>query len=167
MLSAPALKGLRAAAALALVAITAQSLGAFGDGAPSLISPYPLPFTLLALLGVPVFLLAILFGALFYFACRRAVLNELRRPNGAAVALGVTTIASIGYFVTSWHYGIEYQGKLFVNACIRVNAAAVLGLLVMLALNYRRATPLSVVAFYFALFAWIGTYAFPYFGEGP
>jgi hypothetical protein len=35
------------------------------------------------------------------------------------------------------------------------------------AFNYRTAALLSVLAFYFVLFAGIGTYAFPYLGEGP
>jgi hypothetical protein len=167
MLSASALKRSRIAATLALVAITAHALGAFGDGVTTLISPYPLPLTLLAFLGVPVFLLAILFGALFYFVCRRAVSDKPRLPKIAAVALGATTFASIGYFVASWHYGFEYQGRSFLYACICVNAAAVLGLFLLLTSNYRRPTPLSAVTFYFALFAWIGTYAFPFLGEGP
>jgi hypothetical protein len=167
MLSASALKGSRIVATFALVAIIAHALGAFGDGVTTVISPYPLPFILLAFLGAPVLLLSILFGALFYFVCRRVVSDKPRLPKIAAVALAVTTIASSAYFVGSWHYGLEYQGKSFLYACICVNAAAALGLLLILTLNYRRPTPLWALIFYFALFVWIGTYAFPYLGEGP
>jgi hypothetical protein len=167
MLSPSALSASRLAAALLLVAIAAHAMGVFGDGATTLKSPYPLPLTILAFVGVPVSLLAILFGGLFYFTCRRASVDKPRLPKGAAVALSVATIASVGHFVASWSYGVEYQGKAFLYSCVCINAIAVLGLFSIWVLNHRSAMPLSAVAFYFALFAWLGTYAFPYLGEGP
>src|SRR5271170_2627468 len=111
MLSASALRVSRIAATLFLAAITAHALGIFGDGVTTLNSPWPLPLTLLAFFGVPRPLLAILFAGLFYFVCRRAILDKPRLPKGAAAALAVTVIASVGYFIASWHYGMEYQGR--------------------------------------------------------
>jgi hypothetical protein len=167
MLSASPLKVSRVAATLLLVAITAHALGVFGGGVTSLKSPWPLPLTLFAFFGAPRLLLALLFGGLFYFVCRRAISDKPRLSKGATVAFAVTTIASVGYFIASWRYGMEYQGRSFLYACVCVNVAAILVLLLILIFHYRKTAPLSALAFYFVLFAWIGTYAFPYLGEGP
>lgn len=167
MLSASALKASRIAATLILVAVTAHALGVLGDGVTTLISPWPLPFTLFAFFGVPPFLLALLFGGIFYFACRRTISDKPRLGKGATVAFAVTTIASVAYFIVSWHYGMEYQGRSLLYALVCVNVAAIIGLLLILIFNHRTAEPLSALAFYFLLFGWVGTYAFPYLGEGP
>jgi hypothetical protein len=156
---------IRLALALLLTAIVAHATGILGDGAPTLNSPWPLLLTIPAFLGVPILFVALLFGGLFYFACRRAA-DRPRLAKRTPLILALATIACAAYFVVSWSAAIEYQGKPFLYTCVFINAVAVLGLFSMWAINHRAAVSYSAIAFYFVLFVWLGTYAFPYFGEG-
>jgi hypothetical protein len=157
---------LRLVLAFLLAAIVAHATGILGDGAPTLNSPWPLLFTIPAFLGVPILLAALLFGGLFYFACRRVDSDRPRLPKRIPLILALATIACAAYFIVSWGAGIEFQGKSFLYGCVFINTVAVLGLFAMWAINRWTAVPHSAIAFYFALFVWLGTYAFPYFGEG-
>jgi hypothetical protein len=157
---------LRLLLAFLLTAIVAHATGVFGDGAPTLNSPWPLLVTIPAFLGVPIILTAVLFGGMFYFACRRIVSDRPRLPRRALLILALATIASAAYFIVSWSAGLEFQGKPFLYGCIFIDSVAVLGLLSLWATNRWTAVPFSAIAFYFGLFFWLGTYAFPYLGEG-
>jgi hypothetical protein len=152
--------------AFLLTAIVAHATGVFGDGSPTLNSPWSLLLTIPAFLGVPILLAALFFGGLFYFACRRVVSDRPRLPKRTPLILALATIACAVYFAISWSAGTEYQGKPFLYGCAFINTIAVLGLFSMWAINRWTAVPYSAIAYYFALFVWLGTYAFPYFGEG-
>jgi hypothetical protein len=148
-----------------LTAIVAHATGVFGDGAPTLNSPWPLLLTIPAFLGVPILLAALLFGGLFYFACRR-IADRPRLAKSTPLILALATITCAAYFTVSWSAGLEFQGRPFLYGCVFINAVAAFGLFSMWAINRWTAAPYSAIAFYFALFVWLGTYAFPYFGEG-
>jgi hypothetical protein len=158
---------LRVMALIVIAAATAHSLGIFGDGTPTLASPYPLPLTVLMFFGVPVILLAAAFGGLFYLASCRVGPNRARLGWGAVVGLLIAALASAGDFTSGWSNGLTYQGAHFVVGSLAVSTTLVVGLILLLIRNRSRPTPITALAFYILLFAWLGTYAMPYLGEGP
>jgi hypothetical protein len=166
MLSPRPLTALRLALAFLLAAVVAHATGVFGDGSSTLKSPWPLLLTIPAFLGVPILLAAVAFGGLFYFACRRVDSDRSSLSKRTPIILALASIACAAYSYVSWSAGVEFQGKYFVYACALINTLTVLGLLSIWAMNRWKAAPYSAIAFYFALFAWLGTYAFPYIGEG-
>ena len=166
MASLRPLTALRLALSIVLTAIVAHATGIFGDGSPTLESPWPLLLTIPAFLGVPILLAAVVFGGLFYFASRRVDSERSRLSKRSLIALGLGAIACAAFSYFSWSTGVEFQGKYFVHACALINTLAVSCLLSIWAMNHWRAVPYSAIAFHFALFAWLGTYAFPYIGEG-
>jgi hypothetical protein len=156
----------RIVGAIAITALVAHALGIFGDGAPSLRSPYPMPLALLALLGVPPIVLAGCVGALFYVSTRRAAVSGDSRPTGKVrVLLMVAILASAANFISGWDFGIRYQGKAFVvtSICISIIAVAILSL--VLSANVRDPRRRFTVSYYFVLFAWLGRYALRYVGS--
>jgi len=76
-------------------------------------------------------------------------------------------VLSVAYFVGSWKYGYQYQGREHTLAICAINSAWIVILWAML---YRSSKTISFSAnllFHGALFAWLAWYAFPYLGELP
>lgn len=86
-------------------------------------------------------------------------------PRRSWLLLAVLTVLTAVYFVGSWHYGLEYQGKRFTYGICALNA----GWLVLLwtAFMWRRNKPSFAknLILHWLLFTWLGWYAFPYLGE--
>jgi hypothetical protein len=154
-------------ATAAVILIAAQSLGLFGGRTPTLISPASFPLIVPALLGVPPWLVAILWGVLFV-AWQPALLEGAVKVPSRTVALWLAAaLLSGAYFLVSWRAGLAFEGSLFTR--LSLAADLVLFGVCSALLRRARATPsfawsLSLQA---ALFVWISTYAFPYLGEAP
>lgn len=88
-------------------------------------------------------------------------------PRRSWILLAVLTILTAVYFVGSWRYGLEYQGKRFTYGICALNA----GWLVLLwtTFMWRGNKPSFVknLILHWLLFTWLGWYAFPYLGELP
>jgi hypothetical protein len=158
---------LRIALAIVVCAIAAHALGLLGDGFPTPRSPYPIALTVIMFLGVPALVPAVLMGLSFFVSSRRALNVAPKFSWAAALALSIATLASIAYFIAGWHYGVQYQGRPFVLICAWMSALAATALWVVFVLCWRKQARFGSLMFYFLLFSWLSTYAFPYFGEAP
>jgi hypothetical protein len=154
-------------ATAAVVLIAAQSLALFGGRAPTLISPSSFPLLWPVLLGVPSWLVAILWGGIFLAwnpALRKGVARVPPRTVGLWLA---TALLSVLYFVASWRTGYVFEGVSFTRVSFALNA-------VMFALcSWLLWRARSMASFRLSLilqaslFIWLSTYAFPYLGEVP
>lgn len=83
-------------------------------------------------------------------------------------AFALVTVASMVWFGTGWHYGVEYQGYRYTlaTALISLGFAAIAGGMLMRWRTESLSLPFSLTI-NFLLFAWVFTYAFPYLGELP
>jgi hypothetical protein len=157
----------RIAGALAVAVTSAHSFNFTGVGPATLSSPYPIPWILLVLMGMPIPFLGFLVGALFFFATRSVSRGEGCAPRLGAVGLIVAAVASFVWFIGGWRYGLQYQGKPYVVSCLAISVA-MLGLLSTLLILARRSPTWHYrLGFHFLLFGWLTTYAFPYLGELP
>ena len=86
------------------------------------------------------------------------------RSKWAALALALLSGA---YFALVAKYGVIFQGSAHTYGVIAINASICATLSVLHVLNRRRATFASNLLFHAVLFSWLGTYAFPFLGEGP
>jgi hypothetical protein len=86
------------------------------------------------------------------------------RSRWAALIVAVLSCAYLGWAA---QYGVRFQGSVHTFGVIGMNALIGAVLLVLYALNRRRATFTTNLLFQAVLFSWLGTYAFPFLGEGP
>src|SRR5712671_4239055 len=156
MLSTVALANIRIGAALAVTAVAAHSLGAFGDGTPTLATPYPVLLTSLGFLGVPVALIAAAIGCSFALVSWRLDRTAPRLGWRASVALSVVALVSIADFASGWAFGVRYEGLRYVVGCLGISIVAVGALLALLVVNRRTPTLQSALGFYILLFGWAG-----------
>ena len=157
-------------AAILLFALSLQVMGGIplGSGYPTAWTPMP------ALLFIPMFLLllvhptgAMLLSVGFYFWCRPLPSSPTMVPKRTFWAFLVVAVASVAWFLSSYDYGVRWEGIQYTNLMIRLDliSAAVVGACLLLA---RRARLFSVVLIAnFLIFAWALTYAFPSLGEMP
>lgn len=77
----------------------------------------------------------------------------------------ILVFLSAVYNITSYNYGIEYQGKQHTHAMYMYNGISVLGLGVVYWLNARKPSLYSCVGFSVLLFSWLAWISFPWLGE--
>jgi hypothetical protein len=107
---------------------------------------------------------------LLFFAWHPGLLRgEARVPKRSYVLLIMAILLGIADFVTSWNWGLRYQGSHHTHAVCAVNV----GWVVFLALAFARVwkKPTSSFGFslllHWTLFAGLAWYAFPYMGQLP
>ena len=154
-----------AGALVALVA--AQSLGVFGGGSPTILSPVPLPFVIPASLEIPLPVVAITFGAFFWLWCFQLFSGTPSVPKRTAMLMIVMGALSIAGFATGWSYGIQYQGLAYTATCAVASIAMLAGCAFMFWRERKRASFSGSLLLHTLLFMWLASYAFPYFGETP
>lgn len=88
-------------------------------------------------------------------------------PVRSRRAGAVVVVLSCTYLGWAAKYGLTVQGAAHTFGVIGVNALIGVALLVLYALNRRHATFATNLLFHAVLFSWLGTYAFPFLGEGP
>ena len=148
-------------------------IGCFSNGAPTLICPMPVVTILPALfLASPPshlpYWLVVLVPALLFFAWNPGLFRgEYQMPRRSWVLLTILSALSVVYFMGSWRYGNQYQGREYTVAICAVN---VVWLIILWAILYRSSRLPSFTAnllFHAVLFSWLAWYAFPYLGELP
>ena len=147
---------------------TAQALGLFGGGSPTIASPVPVPMVLPLLFGVPHFIVPVVI-ALFFLGWVSPVLiradAQPTYPLRSWVLLALVGVASLTWYRTGWSYGERYEGLEYTLWCAGLSAALfVLALIAAITASKWRHHSSYIVANAIT-FAWIGTYAFPWFGE--
>ena len=146
-------------------------LGSFSSGIPSLTCPMPtvtvIPaFFLASLRSHPPFWLAILVPAILFFAWNPGLLRGgLRVPRRSWVLLIALTVLSLAYFVGSWNYGYQYQGREHTVLMCAINGGWIVALWAMLYRSVNTSSFSANLLFHATLFAWLAWYAFPYLGE--
>ena len=154
------------AATAIVILIAAQSLGLFNRGSLTLISPWSFALIIPILLGIPLWLVPWLWGALFV-AWNPALISGVAAVPSRTVALWLATaMLSIAYFATSWQAGVTFQGLPFTALALGINLVT-FG--ICSALLWRAGNAPSFcrcLRVHVGLFVWISTYAFPYLGSG-
>ena len=163
-MSKPAVCVVIVATGMALIA--AQSLGLFGGGAPTLLSPAAFPLTALALSGIPQWLVVAFWGGVFLAWNPGSLRGTATIPSRTVALWLVMALLSSAYFVAGWRAGLRYEGPLFVWITLVLNIL-LFGLCSAWLWRARsRPSFERSVILHASLFAWISTYAFPYLG-GP
>jgi hypothetical protein len=130
---------------------------------------------------VPAFLLAVLFRdavmfrivavlpTLLFFAWNPGLLRgETKIPKRSYVLFSTAIVLSVAYFITSWKWGMRYQGIRYVHAVCAINLVWTGFMGFAFALSWKRSSSFVLNLFlHWILFAWLAWYAFPYLGELP
>jgi hypothetical protein len=153
-----------ATAAVTLVA--AQSLGLFHRGSLTLISPWSFVLIIPTLLGVPPWLVPLLWGALFVGWYPALIRGAAEVPARTVALWLATAMLSIAYFVTSWRAGVTFQGPLFTVLVLTVNVVVFSTCSAWLWRARNKPSFGRCLRLHVGLFVWISTYAFPYLGSG-
>ena len=157
------------ALAVAVLAATAsaQSLGLFSGGAPSVFAPCPLPFVLIAWspvtpYGVPVLV------AIFALAwCAPLFRGRSHIPARTPLLAWLVGLTSFGWFASAAVQRLNSDGAVYT--IVVVGASLVLGASSVLAIRCARKAPslrASAIA-HACLLVWFVSYAYPWFGEVP
>src|SRR5260370_36755298 len=91
--------------------------------------------------------------------------GKTRVPKRSLGLLIIATALSLVWFVESWKYGLEYQGRQYTQAICVVNGVWLAALWILLASRWDRDSVTGNLLLHWLLFAWLGWYAFPYLGE--
>ena len=148
-------------------------IGCFSFGMPTLTCPMPtitvIPAFFLA--SPPSHLsyrLAVLIPALLFFMWNPGLFKgKSQIPRRSWILLILLSILTVVYFIVSWTYGNQYQGRGYTVAICAINGV---WLLLLWAILYRSSHLASFKAnlfFHAVLFSWLAWYAFPYLGELP
>jgi hypothetical protein len=109
----------------------------------------------------------VLLPSLFFFVWNPGLFDGDEEIPQRSYALFVgSLLLNLAWISLSWSGGVRYQGRLhvFIITAINVVWVLVLTFLALVRLK-RKPTFRTSVVFHWTLFAWLGWYAFPYFGE--
>ena len=147
------------------------SIGILVPNVPTVLWPSPLLILLPAMLlgGLHSWKVVIALPTLFFFIWQTGLFDgQAKIPKRSYWLFAVAAVLSIMYFVSSWKWGLEYQGVNFTHSVCVINIVWVAFLGLTLAMNRRRAPSYGFNLFlHWVLFAWLAWYAFPYLGELP
>ena len=150
-------------ACLAALLLGLMSL-AFSYRFPVPHAPFPLPMLLLGL--APMLTIPFLV-ALFVLWCLPNLRGDATTPRRTWVLLIAVTAFSAIYYGIAGSHGVEFQGPRYVAICAGISASYAVAAYLMLWWNRARPAPWRSAVLSFLVFAWFGTYAFPYMGELP
>jgi len=158
------------AGAIVVTAVAAQSLGLFGGGSPTIVSPLPYPFVLAVFSGVPSFLLPPLVGLAFVLWDPRPLLRTATSANDSLPRRTYLLVAAVAllsgtWFSVGWTYGVTYQGYEHIVICAAFGAVLLIATILQSWVTIRSRNRAHTIATHVILFAWASSYAFPYLGE--
>ena len=145
-------------------------IGCFSSGMPTLTCPMP------AITVIPAFFLAsflpyrlaILVPALLFVSWNPGLFRgDTQVPKRSWFLLSVLNVLSVAYFVRSWKYGTQYQGREYTVAICTINVVWLVGLWAILYRSARGSSFKANLFFHSVVFVWLAWYAFPYLGELP
>ena len=148
--------------AIAIIAYISVS-----SGIPSFVAPFPLLVIIPWFFGVPPVLVPMVPACVFavchfrHWKCK----PRAQPAIGLSILLWIATALVPLFLIAGWSYGIQYQG--FVHTVFVVIANAIFAVVVWTTWWLAR-TPKNYqmqIAFGFALFAWLSSFAFPWMGE--
>jgi hypothetical protein len=146
----------------------AQALGFFGGGSPSMVSPAPLPFVVLAWWSPigPVGVVA-LAGLLSLAWCTPLVKGQARIPLRTVVLATVVTVSSLFWFVAArlQHLNPGLTAYTVVTATASLLLCSLTALVVYRGRRHPSITASAIA--HSTLFVWLFSYAFAWFGEVP
>jgi hypothetical protein len=128
----------------------------------------PLPL----LVWVPIYRLGIpdIFAPMLLFFLWNPALfrGSPKFPNRTYVLFFLLVIVSMGWFIFSWKWGIQFQGRNYTGTIFVINVIWIAGLFVALWRSRRAAASFaSNVVVHWAIFLWLAWCAFPVLGELP
>lgn len=133
-----------------------------------MLGPYPLVviIPLFILAKVHLFLLAPFLPTALFFVWNPGLLKgQTSVPIRSVILLAVLTALTTVYFVSSWSYGLQFQGAKYTYGICAANIVWLLVLWAIFIVVRRKASfNLNLLA-HFLLFAWLGWFAFPWLGE--
>ena len=147
------------------------STGLLVSNVPTILCPFPAMTVLPAFLisDLHLWKVAVVVPMLFFFVWHPGLLRGAPKiPKRSYGLLLIAILLSIADFVTSWNWGLHYQGPRYTHVVCAVNVVWA----VLLAVSFIRAsksppTFKSNLLLHWMLFAWLAWYAFPYLGELP
>ena len=98
-----------ATATASVTLFAAQSSGLLGGRSPSLVSPSSFPFMVLTLIGIPPWLIPLLWGVLFVGWQPALLRGEAEVPSRTIALWLATALLSGAYFVVSWRAGVMFD----------------------------------------------------------
>lgn len=157
--------------AVGFALVIPSSIGILLSNVQTVLCPFPLLMLLPAMLlgGLHSWKVVIALPTLFFFIWQPGLFDgQAKIPKRSYWLFAVAAVLSIMYFVSSWKWGLEYQGANFTHSVCIINIVWVAFLGFTLAMNRRRAPSYGFNLFlHWVLFAWLAWYAFPYLGELP
>jgi TRAP-type uncharacterized transport system fused permease subunit len=148
-----------------------SSIGTLVSNVPAILCPFPLLISLPAMLlsGLNSWKVVIALPTLFFFVWQPGLFDgQAKIPKRSYWLFAVAAVLSVMYFISSWKWGLKYQGAEFTLSVCIINVVWVVFLGLLLAVNRRRAPSYGFNLFlHWVLFAWLAWYAFPYLGELP
>jgi TRAP-type uncharacterized transport system fused permease subunit len=148
-----------------------SSIGILVSNVPTVLCPFPLLISLPAMFlgGLNSWKVVITLPTLFFFVWQPGLFDgQAKIPKRSYWLFAVAAVLSVIYFISSWKWGLEYQGVEFTHSVCIINIVCVVFLGLALAVNRRRAPSYGFNLFLqWVLFAWLAWYAFPYLGELP
>lgn len=152
---------------LASMAASAQALGLFGGGSPSVASPAPFPLVLLAWSPAGFFGVAAVVGLMPFAWCASLILGRPKIPARTIVLMAVAAVLSLAWFVSTQVQDLNTGGAVY-TATTAVLSGLLFGVAAVLVYHGRRQPSLARSgSAHLVLFVWLFSYAFPWFGEVP
>jgi hypothetical protein len=157
------------ATAVGFSLVVPASLGLLISGAPTVLCPFPTVTILPAMALSGLWKVAVIVPSLLFFGWNTGLLRgDAAVPKRSYRLLLVLLLLSVGYFVASWQYGLEYQGLAHTRAVCGINVAWAIALVAGFSWSWRVRPSFGLNLFlHWLLFAWLAWYAFPYLGELP
>jgi hypothetical protein len=149
--------------------VVPAAVGLFLTGVPTMLCPLPTLTVLPALVFSPLAPLVVVIPTLLFHAWNPALLRGVSiTPRRSYILFGALVALSVVYFVLSWDYGVQYQGRKYTQAIAVANAIWIVLLTFLFALSrIRKPSFVFNLTLHWLLFAWLAWYAFPYLGELP
>jgi hypothetical protein len=160
-----------ATTAAGLSLLIPASLGLLVSNVPTILCPFP------ALTVLPAFLLseihlwkaAVVVPTVFFFAWHPKLFQgSATIPKRTYFLLIVAALLSVVDFVTSWNWGLQFQGARHTHVVCAINAVWIASLIIAFARGRNVEPSFGLSLFlHWMLFVWLAWYAFPYLGELP
>lgn len=158
----PPLLTLLAGLSLAMPALIGLLTGP--ETGPTIAFPWP------ALVLIPVFVFrqgALAVPTVLFFVWNPELFRgDNQIPGRSFVLLIVATVMSVGWFAIGWRDGLAVEGVKYNYAVCGINVLWIGVLWVMFARNRNDESTFGTnLLLHWLLFAWLGWYGFPFFGE--
>ena len=146
---------------------SAQALGLFGGGSPTVFAPCPLPFVFIAFSPVTPYGVPVLVAVFVAVWCWPLVRGNDQVPTRTIVLAWIVGITSIAWYVAVVIQDLQTASLAY--SAIMAGASTSLAVATLLTLRQARRHPAiwrSALA-HGILFVWLVTYSYPWFGEVP